>query len=177
MNKVSLFLALTIVIINLSCGERILVFLPISSKSVNNVFESLINGLANKGHTITTVSSVRSLHHENVTQIIPIPTEELFGNLANPFELRKLSPLKRISALSPNLLKFCEVIYEHPEIQMMVKNPRGRFDLLIINAASNHCFFGLIHSFNVPIVSLMTLPPANFVTEKFGVHLPYSFVI
>jgi glucuronosyltransferase len=156
-------------------AENILFLLPISSKSHKNVYDPLINALAEKGHNLTIVSSVNSSYKlPSVHEIVPVTSAEVFAEFLNPFEARKLSTLGRITQGADHWITICHKVYQNEDVQGLLKN--GKFDLVIVNGIGNNCFYGMIPSFNAPSMALLTLPASNFNTERLGTHLPPSHV-
>jgi len=172
--SISLFILLSL-ISGIVHSENILFLLPISSKSHKNVYDPLISALALNGHNITVVSSVKpSKNIPLVHEITPTTSEEVFAKYVNPFEARKLSTLKRLFYGADHWIDICHQVYKNEEIQHLLQH--GQFDLTIVNGIGNNCFYGMLYQFKCPTMALLTLPAANFITERLGTHLPPSHV-
>lgn len=177
-HSILLLYILVFILITSSCishasAERILFLLPISSKSMTNVFEPLAKGLADRGHHLKIITPTHfNIDTKNVTQLIPISTEDYVQDYPEPFETRRKNKLFSLSV--PFLTKNCHKIYQNSEFMKIVNET---FDLMIVNVFFHDCFAGVMHKIGSPIVFVGSLPvPSHMTMEMFGNHFPSSTV-
>ncbi len=128
---------------------------------MTNVFEPLAKGLANRGHHLKIITPTHfNIDNKNVTQLIPISTEDYVRDYPEPFETRRKNKLFSLSV--PFLTKNCHKIYQNSEF---MKIANETFDLMIVNVFFHDCFAGVMHKIGSP----MTM-------EMFGNHFPSSTV-
>ncbi len=153
-------------------GERVLFLLPMSSKSMANVFEPLAKGLAAKGHQLTIITSASfKIKSKNVTEMVPMSAEELFKDYPDPFDIRRQSRLFFFPI--PFQQKYCTQLLENPEFTDLANE---KFDLIIMNTFYHDCFAGIVHKIGSPIIFVASLPAPSGMTELLGTHQPSSFL-
>ncbi len=153
-------------------GERILFLLPLSSKSMANIFEPLAKSLAEKGHQLNIVSPVSfKIKSENVTEMLPVVVDDFINDYPNPFEIRRNSELYYFPV--PYQKKYCYKLFDKKAFADLANQ---KFDLVIVNILFHDCFAGIIHKIGSPIIFVGSLPVPSPMTELLGTHLPSSFL-
>lgn len=161
-------------------SANILFLFPLATKSHKNVFEPLIVALAERGHNLTVLTPLKlSNSHSNVREIVPVPFNEIgWGASSNdPFEDRKQGKINFFLNWNTTFIQVaCNKIYQRQEVQELLKNERGTFDVIVVNALMNGCAVGMVHALQAPHIYLITMPAMNFLVKKAGLHYPPSFV-
>jgi glucuronosyltransferase len=174
------YIIFSVLIITLCAAQcincaNILFLLPIATKSHKNVFDPLIDALANRGHEVTVISPVKTSKLANVKEIIPLPLDEVMGSMKDGFEIRREGRLSFFTSLNTtNMARVCNHMYENKDVQWIMKNEQ--FDLIIVNGVMNHCAFGIIGHFKCPHIVLTTLPAPASLAKYFGNYFPLSVV-
>jgi hypothetical protein len=104
-----LFLALNFQVV---FSAKILFLLPVASKSHVHVFEPLIRALGERGHEITSYTSMASKGMpKSVKEVVVYPVEEIFKDMQSPFIQRQMGKLaaftniRQVSYLTLKVLK------------------------------------------------------------------------
>jgi hypothetical protein len=66
-------------------------------------------------------------------------------------------------------VKFCEQVYEHPKIPMLIKSDE-KFDLVITESFSVDWFNGFAHKLKVPHLTMTSSVPMPWADDYFGSH-------
>lgn len=169
-------LGLLLAFLQISTGERILFLLPIASKSHVNVFEPLVRALGERGHEVVNLSPVKSPKMPpNVKQIQIFTVEEIFGEMANPFDMRRMGKIQALVNGSFDSLKItCEKLLKTDTFQDLIMNEK--FDLVIIDVLMNYCVLGAVHVLQAPSIMVSTFAAPAFLSTDVGNRLPPSFV-
>ena len=153
------------------CGN-VLVLCPVSSPSHKNTIAPTFTGLADRGHKVTVVSSLKSEPHENIRDVIPFDDFDYFPNL-NAMELRRLGVIG-IANLDYNFtLGFCDSVYQYDEFMSLLTE---KFDLVLMDGSMNECLLGLVYKLGAPLIIVYPLPVFSLVSVQLGNRLPPSFV-
>ncbi|ODM98012.1 UDP-glucuronosyltransferase 2B20 [Orchesella cincta] len=166
--------------ISISESANILFLTPIATKSHLNIFNSLINGLAERDHNITVVAPLKmKTPLPNVREISPIPFEIMKTAVSsgNPFERRKEGKSGLFLSWNSTFMEVgSDMMYRNEEIKELIKGGPGSFDLIIVNAFMNHFTLGIVHELQAPHMYVITMPAMNVQVSKFGLYFPPSFV-
>lgn len=155
--------------------DRILFLLPIASKSHANVFEPLIRGLGERGHEIVSISPVKYKMPATVQQLQFATIEEIFGEMGNPFEMRKMGKIQALFNGSFDSLKdTCERILQMEKFQNFVATEK--FDLVIVDIMMNYCVAGVVPLIGAPSILVSTFAAPPFLSNDVGNRYPSSFV-
>ncbi|CAL8088550.1 unnamed protein product [Orchesella dallaii] len=154
-------------------GEKILFIFPLASKSMANIFEPLVKGLAERGHELKVVTPVRidTPNNTKVIQLNPLSADFFSKDYPEPFGIRRQSKL--FAFPMPFIIKGCHQVYENTEFRNLVNE---KFDLVVLNIIYNDCFAGLVHKIGSPVILVSSLPPPSQFTQMLGNHMPSSFV-
>ncbi|CAG7729478.1 unnamed protein product [Allacma fusca] len=166
------FLALLFVAQGLS--ENILVLCPMCSRSHKNIIEPTIEKLAARNHSVTIVSSFRTLMASpNIRDIVVMEGFNYFS-YKNPLDTRKHGPLGMIDRnFFKAVLEGCHLTYQNQEFMKLLNT---NFDLVIMDAFNHHCLQGFVHKLKAPVIWSMPLPAPPPFAMHFGNYLPPSFV-
>lgn len=161
-------------------SANILFLLPFATKSHKNIFDPLVLALAKRNHNVTIVTPLKFAKPvPNVHEIVAIPFEEINPSttFGNPFEKRKDGKLGFFLNWNSTFVEVgCKLLYQNEEIQHLLRQGPGSFDLAIVNLFMNGCTLGIIHTLQVPHMYVITMPAMNAFVEKTGLYLPPSFV-
>lgn len=112
---------------------RILMSVPVASKSLHNLFGAVALSLTNANHDVTLMSSFdASVHHEKLTNINvmggkPLPVDNIFD---------ARSSLSAAKMLTNNGLYIGEVMWNNPAIKKIWED-RNKYDAVIIPSYIN----------------------------------------
>nr|XP_053656174.1 UDP-glycosyltransferase UGT5-like [Cherax quadricarinatus]XP_053656175.1 UDP-glycosyltransferase UGT5-like [Cherax quadricarinatus] len=131
---------------------KILMLLPVSSRSHRNIFTSLAESLADRGHKIVMlINQPKSSRHPNIEDVphgLPHYSEDnlnFFGN--------RKDPSAAFEALKDILLAFARELYQVPVVKNLY-NRRKEFDVIIIDLMFNEIVYPFLHE--VPFITLAT---------------------
>ena len=172
---VTISVVLFLTVFRFSSSERILFLFPFASKSHRNVFDPLINALADRGHEMTVVTPFASKNlHINVEEVIPLPADNFpLVQFQDPFAMRKAGKFSSMIMNMDKIFADCNTVYENPDFQKTINQ---KYDLVIMNAFVNTCFDGVLHKIGAPHILISTMAAPSFITRFTGNHLPSSFV-
>lgn len=159
-------------------AERILFLMPLGTRSHIHVFEPLMRALGERGHEIVALSPITSSGMPaTVKQIQIITTEDLLGQMKDPFLMRKdgigKSMLTNSSVWEP-IITNSQKVMESSIFQDILKNEK--FDLVITHIIQNLGLLGVIPHFNSSSIYITTLAGPPFITNMVGNRLPPSFI-
>ncbi|XP_032792429.2 UDP-glycosyltransferase UGT5 [Daphnia magna] len=164
-------------------GERILVLLPLGSKSHKLAVMPVVKALAQKGHNLTIISGYKSATKiNNIREIQITSIDEILERVkVNWFETQKedsLTQLKTMMMSLPPTIKFgYELIMTHPEFQTILLE--RNIDLVIVDAIVSELTFPIIEHLGVPFIfhcSSLGIPWAAAALEAMGADLNYAAI-
>jgi len=168
-------------------SENILVVSFFASKSHKNVYEPLYIKLAERGHSLTIVSPIKTTYplpaSKNIKEINGINMHEVIDIVNNktnkspdPFDLRA-SGIRLSTPINPFLIpyfeKTCELYYAMPEVKALLKQ---KFALVIISSHMNECAYGFLHKLNTSYIFVHPHSMESYKTVFSGLRLLPSFV-
>ncbi|XP_045118669.1 UDP-glycosyltransferase UGT5-like [Portunus trituberculatus] len=131
---------------------KILMLLPMSSKSHRNVFMPLAEALANRGHKIVMVSGMPpASKHPNILEINH-GMQHMNEGTKNMFDLRK-GKGKDLDMFKVMLPSMAHDMYKLPAIKELY-DKRKDFDLIVINHMFNEFAYPFAHE--VPFITVAT---------------------
>ncbi|CAL4124093.1 unnamed protein product, partial [Meganyctiphanes norvegica] len=146
---------------------KILMLLPVGSKSHRNVFLPLAEALAERGHKVVMVQNQPpSLKNPNIHEMYHGMYKEWFDDF-NPFEEDPI--FKYLEKAST----FAQEFYEIEEIKLLYKR-RMDFDLVIIDFMVNEMALPL--AYGMPLMSIATPGLETRNSAKFGNFLNPAYV-
>jgi glucuronosyltransferase len=132
------------------------------------MFEALLKGLAANGHNVVVVSHFPQKNP--VTNYTDISIEGSLPQILNSLTLDVAINQRWVNLLYfiwNSNVKFCEKVYEHPKIQMLIKSDE-KFDLVITESFGVDCFTGFSHKFKVPHIAMTSSVPMPWSDDDFG---------
>lgn len=170
---------LSVLVSCVTCA-RILIQMPIATKSETHLLTPIASSLLQRGHYVTLVTpSSSSITHPNFTEIVPIRPFDL-GDLGHTDVLdirrRKDNHWEMIFMDTSFMLEWCHQVYRHPAFQTKVLAPEKEFDLALSNFAGSECFLGLFHRKKAPYILLSSTAFLKDTFELSGLRVPLSFV-
>lgn len=172
---------LSICIVKLSSGAKILVILPIPFKEHQAVYQPLIENLHKHQHHITVMTTNPifrtrdQLTFENVTEI----------DLSFVYNLGILDELKEVDLEGSEMLKtvfnvmrkIFEAELKAPKVRELLMEKKESFDIVIVDWSSSSSLMNIFaHQFNVPLVAITNGEAFPNVHEAFGnPNHPVSF--
>lgn len=149
-------------------AARILGLFQLNAKSHFIMFEALLKGLAARGHDVVVLSH---FPQKNPTiNYTDINIESSLPQILNTFTLDFATNQHLINLLYFiwNLnVKFCEKVYEHPEVQRLIKSDE-KFDLVITESFGVDCLTAFAHKFQAPHISMTSSVPMPWSDDAFG---------
>ncbi|XP_035737423.1 uncharacterized protein LOC118448362 [Vespa mandarinia] len=158
----------------LSQGYRILGIFPHKLTSHFIMFESLMKGLAKKGHQVDVISPFpQKKSFVNYTDLTVLSKGIEYVNNVSYDTANKLPMLNAISTIGGYQL--CEYL-GHPKIQKLIHNPPKDppYDVVLIEVLAAHCFAIFGHLFNVPVIGVST---ANYLWLSSLLENPQNLAI
>jgi glucuronosyltransferase len=145
-----------------------------STFSEKRFFSPFFTQLASNGHHLTVVSNVaeKSQNHPNITEIIPISVDSIYGSLSE-FSTGKTHFWEWIFMDMSQWMGQIEEIYKHPDFQVVLST---KYDLIFTNLFFGQAFYGLIHRNSAPFILLQSYPVPNYFLKDWGMYSPCSHV-
>lgn len=75
-----------------------------------------------------------------------------------------------------NNQRTCGLMLQEEQIQNLIHARNLHFDLLIVEAFFNECFFGFVHKFKAPLIQLCAFGGSDWIGDWFGNPNPYAYV-
>lgn len=166
MSRLISIVLLVIVTFGFTECYNILGLFPYAGKSHFYVFEALMKGLADKGHSVTVLSQFpQKSAHPNYKDFI-LPRMKEGSNNVIGFDQIPENRLKLYGTLYM-LYQFgvrdCQTYLPSKEIKEFI-DMNEKFDVIIIESFNTDCFFSIVHQLNAPfiLISSSILMPWNF---------------
>ncbi|XP_033212471.1 uncharacterized protein LOC117170059 [Belonocnema kinseyi] len=181
MKSIQYFVTLLILFLTTEISAyRILGVFPVGYTSHNILFQSLMKGLARRGHQVDVISHYEPKDTpENYKTILNLATinadtpKSTFDSIQEPIGI-----FKDTVKTSERLLGFhiCEQM-AHKEIQQIIKNPPTDpgYDIVITEGLAANCYYAWGHIFNVPVVSITASMELPWVANNVGNPLSTAF--
>ncbi|MPC30604.1 UDP-glycosyltransferase UGT5-like [Portunus trituberculatus] len=129
---------------------KILMLLPVSSKSHNRVFQPLAEGLANRGHKVVMLTNIPvASKHPNISEVNH-GLSYFEDAKRNMFEVRKN---ENFDGLKKTILSFAKNLYKVQAVMELYKR-RKEFDLIVVNYKFNEMVYPFVHE--VPFITIAT---------------------
>jgi glucuronosyltransferase len=151
-----------------SSGARILGIFPHVVKSHFIMSETLMKGLASRGHEVVVIS-----HFPQKALITNYTDISLVGSMPNVISTVPVddiatgyvyTTLKFIFSLA---ITGCEKTLSHPPVLNLI-NSEEKFDLVITELFNTDCYVGFAHKFQVPFISISTTINLPWGNERFA---------
>ncbi|KAG0710470.1 UDP-glucuronosyltransferase 2B14 [Chionoecetes opilio] len=129
---------------------KILMLLPVSSRSHNRVFQPVAEALADRGHQVVMLTNIPvASKHPNIKEINHGLS---FFEVAkvNMFEVRKN---ENFGGLKKTMLSFAKHLYKVPAVAKLFER-RKEFDVILVNHWFNEFAYPFVHE--VPFITVAT---------------------
>ncbi|XP_032786301.2 UDP-glycosyltransferase UGT5 [Daphnia magna] len=154
---------------------KILVLTPITSASHTNVFNPLVEALAERGHDVThwngleiastsNSSNLRRLYSPNLAKI----NQEHNVNFND-----RDSPLRLLFRVPKTVARYCRAIHEDTIFLQLMNAKDEGYDLIIAEGFFNDCTLLLAELFDVPFIYLNCFVPPPWL--QFAIGTPFAF--
>ncbi|XP_057380501.1 UDP-glycosyltransferase UGT5-like [Daphnia carinata] len=154
---------------------KILVLTPITSTSHTNVFNPLVEALAERGHEVThwngleipstsNSSNLRRLYSPNLVKI----NKEHNVNFND-----RDSPLRLLFRVPKTVANYCKAIHEDAIFHQLMNAKDEGYDLILAEGFFNECTLLLAELFDVPFVYLNCFVPPPWL--QFAIGTPFAF--
>lgn len=131
---------------------KILMLLPVSSKSHRNVFMPVAEALAKRGHKIVMLSNnPKSSRHPNIYEFEHGLPDFNTDNM-NMFDIRK-DPTGGFTLFTIALPAIARKLYKVPKVKELYEK-RKEFDLIIVNHMFNEVVYPFLHG--MPFITIAT---------------------
>ncbi|XP_066941843.1 UDP-glycosyltransferase UGT5-like [Macrobrachium rosenbergii] len=131
---------------------KILMLLPIGSKSHRNVFMPLVEALAERGHKVDMLTSYDIQHpNPNITEIrhglphFPRASINMFNDANTAFGI--------VLTFKDQLTKMARDIYRVPQVKELYRK-RKEYDLIVLNQHYNEFMYPFVHE--MPFITITT---------------------
>ncbi|XP_069681751.1 UDP-glycosyltransferase UGT5-like [Periplaneta americana] len=161
---------LTLCMTNISDAHKILAVFGHVGKSHFDVFEPYLEKLAAIGHEVLVISHFPRKH--------PIPNYQdidLRGTLSINKTVEIISydglinfnQIVSVWMLSEWGAEACEKIFEHPDVQKIIKSD-DKFDLFLTESFNTDCFLAFAHKFKIPSIAFSSCVLMPWTPDRIG---------
>ncbi|KAK8394674.1 hypothetical protein O3P69_005860 [Scylla paramamosain] len=170
---------MTLMVVQENNAARILMAVPIGSKSHGNFYMPLAEELARRNHTVTYVTGYEmSSSHPNI-RVVVVPDVNIYEKMPNLFTTDTFTAM---DAIYDDLKEVCIKALAFEAVQRLNDE---KFDLLILCAALTECFLSFAHKLKVPFIyiysnkfvgayaALAGSPPFPSLEANFALDLEY----
>ena len=137
-------------------GAKILALFNLNGKSHFVMFESLLKGLAARGHQVYVVGHFPQ--KKPVPNYTDISVEGALPVLVNNFTVdfvRDLGYFNLWDFIWRLTVGMCDTVLQQPNVQKLISS-NETFDLLITEIFGPDCFLGLAHKFKAPVINMVS---------------------
>ncbi|XP_018334028.1 UDP-glucuronosyltransferase 2B31-like isoform X2 [Agrilus planipennis] len=157
------------------CGLNILGVFPAHGYSQYLIGSSLMTELARRGHNVTVIAPHRQNQAiQNYSEIYVEGLENFEADL-NLFDLEKDYTIWKVYSLYQLGLTFTEHTLANKAVQQFLASNQS-FDLVICEQFATEALYGFAWHFNAPLVMFSTIGPSEWISDKAGYPLPFSYV-
>ncbi|CAL8137638.1 unnamed protein product [Orchesella dallaii] len=143
-------------------SANILVFNAVGTHSTRISMMPYMEALADKGHTVTYLASLRNNDphkHPKITEYIPKKWEAAMGPWEEHIKFYDVRKNKQMLQMWYGMkdagIASCTMLYTDPEFVNWVKS--SKFDLVVVESSFNECAYGLVHYFNAKSITYSTM--------------------
>ncbi|XP_045119842.1 UDP-glycosyltransferase UGT5-like isoform X1 [Portunus trituberculatus] len=137
---------MTLMVVQETNAARILMAVPIGTKSHGNFYMPLAENLARRNHTVTYISGYKkSSSHPNIREVV-VPDVNIFEKMPSLFTTDRFTA---IGAIYDDMKTVCIKALAYEEVQRLNDE---KFDLVILYAALTECFLSFAHKLKVPFM-------------------------
>jgi len=158
-------------------GASVLFYTTVATSSHNMVMHPLATELANRGHTVTYLSSIKvKMPHPEVSYFYPREVVEFITTVLAGIgtDDRKIGAANAYTEVIPAAAHVCRLLLESEEVKTWIE--KSSFDIVVINACFNECGLGLAHKFGAPHIIVQTAPFAPWQADLYGIPVESSLI-
>lgn len=158
-------------------GLRILGIFPLHGKSHWVMMESLMKGLAARGHRVDVYTHFKSKLVPNYNEIMIKSDMGTAVNNMTATDIKKFSNVNVKHLVHMAGDKLCEML-SLPQFQQLIKNPPNDppYDLFITELFAAPCYLAFGHYLKIPTVGVMTCPFHDWLSHHVGNPVEPAFV-
>ncbi|XP_062547887.1 UDP-glucosyltransferase 2-like [Armigeres subalbatus] len=157
---------------SVSDGARILAIFPAPAKSHQIVFRSLVQGLLERGHSITMMTpDPFETDNPNITQINWHYAHKIVEENFDVAKMRQqnCNSLDIAAGLLEVTKRFIEAELAHPEVQALIRNANDeQFDVLLVEYFQMTPFYAFAELFNVPMIGVTSIDSISMAHQVIG---------
>lgn len=152
-------------------SANILVYAIVGSYSQRISLWSLVEGLSDKGHNLTYMSSYDIIDpHPRIVDYAPKKWKEKMGPWEQHmrfYDIRKNGEMVRMWFRLPDKgLDACETLYSDPEFVSWLKS--SQFDLVIMDGLMNECVYSMVHYWKAKLILYSTTITMSWYYDAHG---------
>lgn len=175
MKLVTLFLVL-VALPSMVTAYNILILMAFGSRSHKNALDPIAAELGRKGHQVTIMSSIddTAKNISGVTNVYLPKVAQALGEV-NFFESRadQVAFFKRVIN---TMYDTCNATYQEPSIKDLIRNPTGRYDVVLLDGGFNDFLLPLAHHMGLPVVYVMAAQLMSQIAWNLNIPFPYSYI-
>ncbi|KAK8394676.1 hypothetical protein O3P69_005862 [Scylla paramamosain] len=135
-----------VLVVQETSAARILMMVPIGTRSHLNFFMSLAEHLADRNHTVTCITGYEFSTKKPNIRMVFIPDIQIYNKMPNLFESDSRTA---VSFLLELLKTACVKALSYEEVQSLREE---KFDLILVQAVGSECFLSFVHELKVPFI-------------------------
>lgn len=161
-------------------GDRILLLMPIGTRSETHLLNPIAKALLDRGHQVTLVTpSSSSIKHKNFKEVVPTKPLDFLDfdkSDGNILDIRgaKDDVMAVLFLDMSYITERCHEVYKNKEFGSIIQ--KDSYDLVLTSAFFSECFLGVIHKLKAPYIQISSMPLPKFALDSTGLRTPLSFV-
>ncbi|KAG0726461.1 hypothetical protein GWK47_036503 [Chionoecetes opilio] len=129
-----------------SNAARILMAVPIGTRSHMNFFMPIAEHLVQRNHTVTYLSGYESSNKHPNIRVIFVPDIQIFNNMQQLFTTDSRTAM---TSILDDMKRTCIKALAYEGVQRLVDE---KFDLVILHIAFSECFLSFVHNLKIPFI-------------------------
>jgi hypothetical protein len=168
-------------ILNGTHSARILGIFPMGAPSHYILGNSLLKGLAEKGHDVTMVSPFTEKNppkngsYRDIVLTGFLEDHDRRIKEMNMFEMEKQSFLTLLPLFANMMVGMCEQTLNHTNMQKLIHSDE-KFDVVIVEQFMNEAQKALATRFNAPLILFSTMGANSWVNQLIGNPQPLAYI-
>ncbi|KAL5273667.1 UGT2A1.2 family protein [Megaselia abdita] len=162
---------------NLSCAYKILGVFPVGAKSHYIIGQSLMKGLAEKGHEVTVISPYKEsspIANYRTVQVVDV-FESIEAVNAKLLEMKDYGVVDGLTGFYDFGANLTRSTLSDKRVQDFMKT-KQHFDLVICEVFLTDAMLGFGQLFNAPVVAVSSFSASIFTNDLVGNPSPLSYV-
>ncbi|XP_065157276.1 UDP-glycosyltransferase UGT5-like [Atheta coriaria] len=174
--KLLSFLCLSIALLGISNGSKILGIFPFPSKSHYIIGEALLRGLAERGHDVTMISPFTlDKPIKNYQDVVIDGMLELKEASSPMFSNINLSFMERMNMMMNMFPEIYRIGHNSTNVRKFVEKGE-KYDLCIVSFMMMESMYGICHAVQAPSIALSLVGMTPFLGYHTNNPTPYSYV-